>query len=214
MRADQVRDQARQLREGPGGQRGPHSLVQFRHGEAAVGGGRAQDVHGGVPVGVRGPLLRRARVVPLAEKGQHQTATRRMVAWPPASSRTVSTATTPVRASTGRRAEESPAVDSAGQATAVTAATTAACAAMNASVPLVPHRRCTIEDHIPYVNSANRITAEVSQVSYHGPFSRYGTRKKRKDSPQPPVARSIACSAVSSRPDTAARASPNSAVPA
>ena len=49
----------RPVAEGPGGQRGTHSLVQFRHGETAVGGGRAQDVHGGVPVGVRGPLLRR-----------------------------------------------------------------------------------------------------------------------------------------------------------
>src|SRR5580704_14546903 len=123
-RADQVRDQARQLREGPGGQRGPHSLVQFRHGETAAGGGRAQDVHGGVPVGVRGPLLRRteqrAGAETLVEKGQHQTVARRMVAWPPASSRTASAAMIPVRPRAVRPAKDPAAADQTCQCSKVT----------------------------------------------------------------------------------------------
>src|SRR5690349_11294963 len=171
MRADQVRDQARQLRQGPGGQRGPHSLVQFRHGEAAVGGGRAQDVHGGIPVGVRGPLFRRteqrARAEILMEKGQHQTVARRMVAWPPASTRTASAATTAVRPKAVRPAEDPLAAERTPQCSNLTttapATTTRTCTAMNASVPSGPHRLYTIPCHIPYTNSANKTTAEVSQ---------------------------------------------------
>src|SRR5689334_23022181 len=152
MRADQVRDQARQLRAGPGGQRGAHSLVQFRHGETAVGGGRGQDVHGGVPVGVRGPPLRRtgqrARADALVEKGQHQTVTRRTVAWPPTSTRTASAATTPDRPRAVRPAEDPLAADRTPQCSNLTttppATTTSTCTAMNASVPGGPHRLYTI----------------------------------------------------------------------
>src|ERR1700691_317348 len=220
-RADQGGGQARQLRAGPGGQRGPRSLVQFLHGEAAVGGGRAQDVHGGVPVGVRCPLLRRAerraRAETLVEKGRHQTAARRMVAWPPARSRTVSAATRPVKPRAVKLAEPPPAADPKCQcskaATRAPATTTSTCTAINASVPSPPHRLFTAPCPIPYTHTANRPTAEVSQVAYHGPFSRYVTRKKCRDSPQPPVDRSIACSAVSTRADTRASAIPSSAVP-
>jgi len=53
---------------------------------------------------------------------------------------------------------------------------------------------------MPYTNSVDSPTNEVSQVAYQGPFRRYGTRKKVMDSPQPPVARSTACSPAITRP--------------
>ena len=96
----------------------------------------------------------------------------------------------------------------------VTASATSTWAAMNAIRPSTPHRRFTIPNHMPYTNSADSPTNEVSQVAYQGPLRRYGTRKKVMDSPQPPVARSMACSPASTRPDTRDIDTPSSAVPA
>ena len=57
----------------------------------------------------------------------------------------------------------------------------------------------TIPYHMPYTNSADSPANEVSQVAYQGPFKKIRHRKKVMDSPQPLVARSMACSPAITR---------------
>src|SRR5215471_6614944 len=64
-----------------------------------------------------------------------------------------------------------------------------------------------------YGKKSTSSTNDVTQVWYHGPFMIHGTRKKCKDTPQPPLARSIACSTVSARPYTTPSTPTSRAVP-